>query len=321
MIVNNYNYAQHVGEAIESALTQMAENDELIVVDDGSTDESLSVITQFASDDRVVIVEQENRGQLRATLKGIELSQGDVVFLLDSDDYYLAGYLERIRKLYIEMPEIDAVFSSAHIFGDHRKHLANVKKLLDHIHYETGLLGPQKWGALLFYEFQGTTTSGMSMRSTVARQLLPAAEYRFSKPDLFLRLAVKLTGKRNDLSHISADGAMVRALAAIDSVRFADDTPGFAYRIHGANYHASLSWFGQQLQRYSRKRSTSKLLWSFTGGKARPSVTELFNEIQNRSWPSRRSRKWLIRVRYAWEMLFAAGSFRERVKGFMSVWR
>jgi glycosyltransferase involved in cell wall biosynthesis len=321
VIINNYNYAQHVGEAIESALAQLAQDDELIIVDDGSTDESAAVITKFTSDSRVVFVEQENAGQLRATLKGIELCQGDVAFLLDSDDYYLPGYLERVRKLYCENPEIDAVFSSAHAFGDHPKHLARVKKLLQHIHYETGLLGPQKWGALLFHEFQGTTTSGMSMRTTVARQLLPAAEYRFGKPDMFLRLGVMLIGKKNDLSHISADGTMVRALAAMNAVRYVDDTPGFAYRLHGANYHASLSWFGQQIQRYSRKRFTSKLLWNLVGNQAQPSAAELSNEVQNRSWPSRQSRQWPIRARYAWKLLFATGSFRQRLEGFMSIWR
>jgi glycosyltransferase involved in cell wall biosynthesis len=84
IVIDNYNYGRFVGAAIRSALAQSYPKVEVLVVDDGSTDDSRSVIAGFG--DRIRAVFQENRGQSAAFDTGFFAARGDIVFFLDSDD-------------------------------------------------------------------------------------------------------------------------------------------------------------------------------------------------------------------------------------------
>ena len=84
IIVNNFNYGRFVGEAIESALGQTYPNIEVIVVDDGSTDDSHEVIDRYR--DRIKPVFKENGGQGSAFNVGFAASRGEYVIFLDADD-------------------------------------------------------------------------------------------------------------------------------------------------------------------------------------------------------------------------------------------
>lgn len=85
ILINNYNYAQYLGQAIESALTQTYSDVKVVVVDDGSTDESGSVIRSYG--DRICAVFKANGGQASAINVGFVHCPGDIIMLLDSDDY------------------------------------------------------------------------------------------------------------------------------------------------------------------------------------------------------------------------------------------
>jgi len=84
VVIANYNYEHYVGDAIDSALALRWDDLEVVVVDDGSTDASHEVISRYA--DRVTVLLTENSGQRVAVNRGYELSSGDVVIFLDSDD-------------------------------------------------------------------------------------------------------------------------------------------------------------------------------------------------------------------------------------------
>src|SRR5690242_18207842 len=84
IIVNNYNYGRFVGEAIESALGQTYRNTEIIVVDDGSRDNSREVIAGYGS--RIIPVLKENGGQGSALNAGFAVCRGEFVLFLDADD-------------------------------------------------------------------------------------------------------------------------------------------------------------------------------------------------------------------------------------------
>jgi glycosyltransferase involved in cell wall biosynthesis len=94
IVINNYNYGRFVGQAIESALAVEWENKEVIVVDDGSTDDSRSVIEQFGG--RVVSISTENGGQAQAANVGFGQSTGDVVIFLDADDLLLSSVAREV---------------------------------------------------------------------------------------------------------------------------------------------------------------------------------------------------------------------------------
>ncbi len=85
IIINKYKYARFLPAAIESALAQDLAGVEVIVVDDGSTDDSREVIERFRSDVRAVL--KDNGGQASTFNAGVATSRGKIVMFLDSDDY------------------------------------------------------------------------------------------------------------------------------------------------------------------------------------------------------------------------------------------
>jgi glycosyltransferase involved in cell wall biosynthesis len=93
VIIPTYNRAHVVPEAIESVLRQSYPHLEVIVVDDGSTDNTPECLQQFAG--RIRVVTQENAGPAAARNRGIEVAQGELIAFLDSDDLWLPTKLER----------------------------------------------------------------------------------------------------------------------------------------------------------------------------------------------------------------------------------
>ncbi len=102
IIISSYNYGRYVGEAIESALAQTYAPTEIIVVDDGSTDDSRQVISHYA--DRVRVVFKENGGQASAFNTGFAMSRGDIIIFLDSDDTLLPEAVAKVIPLFAENP-------------------------------------------------------------------------------------------------------------------------------------------------------------------------------------------------------------------------
>lgn len=114
VVIPNHNYAQFVGAAIESALAQTYSPIEVVVVDNGSTDESLAVLRAYG--DRIRVVAQENRGQAGSRNRGIEESSGEFVAFLDADDVWLPHKLEKQMRLF-DRSEVGLVYSGL-IIGD-----------------------------------------------------------------------------------------------------------------------------------------------------------------------------------------------------------
>ena len=94
IVINNYNYGRYIAAAVDSALAQTWHPLEVIVVDDGSTDDSWSVIEQYG--DRVRSLRQPNGGQGAAYNAGFEASRGEWVLFLDSDDMLDIGAVARM---------------------------------------------------------------------------------------------------------------------------------------------------------------------------------------------------------------------------------
>jgi hypothetical protein len=98
IIIINYNYARFIRQAIESALSQTHENTEVLVVDDGSTDGSRRIISEYG--DRVRPIFKENGGMGSGWNAGFAASHGEVVMFLDSDDFLLPGAAEHAAQLF-----------------------------------------------------------------------------------------------------------------------------------------------------------------------------------------------------------------------------
>jgi glycosyltransferase involved in cell wall biosynthesis len=92
VVIPAYNAEKHIARAIESVLAQTRAADDVIVVDDGSSDGTAEVIRSFG--DRVILIQQENAGASVARNAGIEAATGDWIAFLDGDDEWLPGKLK-----------------------------------------------------------------------------------------------------------------------------------------------------------------------------------------------------------------------------------
>lgn len=104
IIIPVYNVEAYVGKCIRSVLEQSFQDWEMILVDDGSTDDSGRICDEFSIvDERIKVFHQENQGVSMARNKGLDLSNGEFVFFIDADDWIDEGCLENM----IPKDEID----------------------------------------------------------------------------------------------------------------------------------------------------------------------------------------------------------------------
>lgn len=103
MVIPAYNAGERLTLSLRSALSQTHRNIEVIVIDDGSSDDSLRVANAAASlDPRLRVVSQSNRGPAAARNKGLSLATGDFAAFLDADDYWADECIEKLHAAFAE---------------------------------------------------------------------------------------------------------------------------------------------------------------------------------------------------------------------------
>jgi glycosyltransferase involved in cell wall biosynthesis len=158
IVINNYNYARYLGAAIDSALMQTWRPLEVVVVDDGSTDDSWSIIERYR--DRVHALRQPNGGQGAAYNSGFAASRGEWVLFLDSDDLLDADAVERMLKH--AQPEVSKVQGPLRHIGSEGQSLGGMVPYLTHD-------GDVRPIARRFRQYAGPPASGnLYRRSAIA---------------------------------------------------------------------------------------------------------------------------------------------------------
>ncbi|MCM0611839.1 glycosyltransferase [Marinobacter sediminum] len=109
VVTPTYNRARFLPDAVASVLAQTYADLELIVVDDGSVDDTRKVLEPFLADGRVRYFYQENQGQSHARNHALEQATGDFIAFLDSDDLWAPGKLERQLAVLQANPDVDIV--------------------------------------------------------------------------------------------------------------------------------------------------------------------------------------------------------------------
>ncbi len=224
IIVNNHNYGRFLTAAVESALVQEYPNTEVLVVDDGSTDDSRSIISGFG--DRIVPVLKENGGQTSTFNAGLRASRGEIILFLDADDFLLPGAalraVERLRQtdaVKVHWP-LWVVDEHGHRTGDRKPTdpppEGDLKPLLiEH--------GPEHPG--------WPPTSGNAWRRDFLDRIFPIPEVE----------------RQVNVGSCSADSYMTM-LAPLFGTVAAIQEPLSCYRVHGQNDHSCLA-FEKRLRR------------------------------------------------------------------------
>ena len=120
-----YNGNQYVKNQLQSILTQINEEDEIIIVDDASIDNTLFIIKEF-QDSRVKLIENKiNLGVVKTFERAISHATGDIIFLSDQDDVWLPNKVEKILKIFQKYPDITLVLSDAQIIDSEGQTTAN----------------------------------------------------------------------------------------------------------------------------------------------------------------------------------------------------
>ena len=232
VIITNYNYGHFLGAAIDSVLSQTYGDVECIVVDDGSTDNSRSVIEQRPS---ATAIFKSNGGQSSAFRAGVDRARGDVIIGLDSDDYLFSQACARIAAAW--SPGLSCLNYRLRVTGQSFESWP-VEAFLDSGHAE-------------FFDahgyFPSAPMSGNAFDANYIRTLLASAEHLDGDGvDAYLLYCAPFFGRMGNI----------------------DDALGF-YRTHGGNVsmtsgrktvknlgdHAYYQFWGQQnAQRLARER-------------------------------------------------------------------
>ncbi|MDX1615873.1 MAG: glycosyltransferase [Candidatus Promineifilaceae bacterium] len=116
VIIPSYNHAAHLRPCVDSVLAQSYPHCEIVVVDDGSTDESVAILQSYGN--AIRLIRQQNQGTQAARNRAIRASSGDYLALLDSDDAWLPDKLARQMAAFQCNPEAGLVYSLAYRVGE-----------------------------------------------------------------------------------------------------------------------------------------------------------------------------------------------------------
>ncbi len=128
IIIPSYNAARYVADAVESALAQTYGNKEVIVIDDGSTDNTKEVLAPYIQSGKVKYIIQANKGLSGARNTAIREAKGSYIALLDADDFFLPEKMEKQIEHLESHPECDISYCDLyHFYEDEPNHLLKLQ--------------------------------------------------------------------------------------------------------------------------------------------------------------------------------------------------
>ncbi len=246
VVVPLYNHQQYVAEALESVLAQSLPAKEIIVVDDGSQDDSAAIARRYAGNDpRIKVWQHPNQGAHYTINTGIHLASEEYVAILNSDDAYLPHRLQECVAFLADRPEVGAVASGLQFMDDASRAIKNPW-------YEEALAFRREAGDLALALANGNfvmTTSNLVIRRSVFQEIGYFCALRYAHDlDFFLRLL--LAGKSFEIL----------------------DAPLLRYRLHATNtikenavkvraeWAAVVSFFAYALM---ARRERGAAVWSY----------------------------------------------------------
>jgi glycosyltransferase involved in cell wall biosynthesis len=213
VLIVNYNYERYLGTAVDSVLQQTYQRFELIICDDGSTDGSRKVIERYgAVDARIRPIFKENAAVAAALNDAYRASTGEIIALLDADDFFAPTKLARVVERFRASGRVGMILNSLTKIDSSGLEIGRIPQFGG---FDRGELRE----AILHSSgsFSAAPTSGISMRRDCAERVFPIPEQQF---------------------RTEADGYM-RSIAALYYAVGVIDEPLTIYRVHSSNVTAS----------------------------------------------------------------------------------
>ncbi len=209
VLIANYNYGRFIDRALDSLLAQSYRHFAGFVCDDGSPDDSREVVARYAQRDaRIRLLEKENGGVASALNMAYRACRGDVVCLLDADDFFASAKLERIVACFREQAGVGLALHAMQVVDSQER---EVRRLPSYGGGEEGWIAETararggRWRTM--------PASALAFRRTVAERLFPIPESTFRS---------------------EADGFLGMLAALLTPVAFLPEALA-CYRLHGAN--------------------------------------------------------------------------------------
>lgn len=159
-----YQGQRYIARQLQSIFPQLSEYDEVIVVDDGSTDGTCFEISALRDSRLLLLRNDKNEGVLRTFETALSHCSGDIVFLSDQDDLWLPKKVETVLDAFANDGQLMLVASDAILIDD------NGDKIAESFYAQRGKFRSGLWSNLLVGKFHGCT---MAFRSTLLRNVLP----------------------------------------------------------------------------------------------------------------------------------------------------
>jgi glycosyltransferase involved in cell wall biosynthesis len=189
IIINNYNYEPYLANAIESALKQTYPHVEVLVVDDGSTDQSREILQRYR--DRISSLLKENGGQSSALNLGFSKSAGEIICLLDADDIFLPEKITQVVQVFESDPTVQWCFHSLNLVDVDQNPLPQtaVDRPSGKWDYRTEIAHGRQM------PYIPTATSGLCFRRSLLAKICPLPEEIRITSDNYLKFTASALGK------------------------------------------------------------------------------------------------------------------------------
>ena len=214
IVIDNYNYAQFLGEAIDSALAQTHKKVRVIVVDDGSTDDSKDVLRGYEG--KIEAVLKENGGHASAFNAGTARCRGDVVIFLDADDLLAPEAAARAARAFAADASVVKVQSRMEVVDAEGRSTGLVKPP-PHIPMPNGDVRREELSQP--FDLPWVPTSANSFRLEAMQRVMPIPEQEY---------------------RMCAERYLVHVITLLGPVVSLDEV-GAYYRVHGDNAYESLN--------------------------------------------------------------------------------
>lgn len=179
IIIPSYNHGRFLAQTMASVLQEQDVALELIIIDDGSTDDSWVIISEFAQQDsRVRAFQQENQGAHAAINRGLALATGEFLAILNSDDLYSAGRLATLVSL-AEEQDLDFIATGLQLIDGEGAAITAHPWLAEYQRMVARAEEDGVWAALLERNIT-VSTSNFFLRRTLYEQLGPIRPYEYN---------------------------------------------------------------------------------------------------------------------------------------------